>query len=533
MQRYIFILPLLLVIITRAPLVTAPFVYDDIPLVAEHPHLGEQGFIRELFSRDYGLEFSGKPAGYYRPFLMIINWSLHQLSGPSPVIYHGFSLVVFIATLILLIYAGTQLSDEFGRSIAFVAGCLYAVHPTRTETIGQFASLPDLLIELLSLLLLILLIRRWKHPNSSLSGPMAGAALVGLIAGITKESALFIVPAIAISALLIKHQGTGRRTLLPIAITALIGLCGAIGLRWWSGVQVQHHLASYARALLSDQAGTANAGIWRSLVDLLLPRPAQSRFLIEVSNSYFWVPLLLLTGCLFLAIWGFCLHAGKAAGALLTAWLGAGMLSLTLVVISHVAYSQRYLPAAPFILLLAAAATTLRRWVLPPSSLLPRAAGSAYLVFLMIFSLQGALSFRSENSFYSHQAAYAAPNDPSAYIALAITAAKQGDLQAMGQHISFAEICAPRHRDVGKIKATYARYLLDAKRPDLALEELERAITNFPDNPDLVALQAVALAQQGRLRDGADAIRQAIQMAPSNSAFRVLQKQIERDLKTQ
>ncbi len=44
MRRYWFLLPFLLAVIVRAPMIAPAFVYDDVPLVEEHEHLDEPAF---------------------------------------------------------------------------------------------------------------------------------------------------------------------------------------------------------------------------------------------------------------------------------------------------------------------------------------------------------------------------------------------------------------------------------------------------------------------------------------------------------
>jgi tetratricopeptide (TPR) repeat protein len=529
MRRYWFLLPFLLAVIVRAPMIAPAFVYDDVPLVEEHEHLDEPAFAGEVFKRDYGLEFTGKPVGYYRPLLMLINVGLHRIAGRSPVAYHSFSLIVFGVTLFLLMTAARRLFRPHGNSVALAAGCLYAVHPARTEMIGQFASLPDLLIELMATGLLILLVTEHRDRILRRTASHVAAIGIGLCAGLTKESSFFIIPAMAATVLFSMPRRTERPAWL-CATGAIAGLGGAMLLRWHSGVAAQHHPVSYLKALLSDRAGTAVAGLWRAVQDLTIPRPVQVLYLVEGGDSFIWVILLLLAASILLATWALCLRNGKLTGALLIAWFGASSLNLAMVVASRVAYSERYLSVVPAVLAIAIVSTTLRRWVFAPSSKLPAAVGVAYIIALSIFSIQGGLAFRSEEGFFQHMATYASPRDPCVAIALATVAAKRGDLNAMERHIAEAAARSPNHADVQDIRAVFARRLLDANQPLEALRVAEKVLATAPNHVDSIALKAVALAQLGRLEDGRKAILDAVHMDPTNKAFRVLLSEIERDI---
>jgi len=534
MKRYWILVPLLLAIAVRSPLIAPVFVYDDIPLIAEHAHLGEPSFVREVFRRDYGLEFCGRAAGYYRPLLMAINVGLYQIAGPNPRVYHTFSLIVFCITLLVLMAMVRVCFPDYGNGFALVVACLYAVHPARIETVGMFASLPDQLIELLALSMVLLLAvvdRRGSAAGQAARITAYGfAALIGLAAGLTKESAFFVFTAMALTAMLYGWR-SGRSIAGICGLATGLGLGVAAAMRLGAHIIEQSAILDCTRALVSGKSGVAVAGLLRSLLDLYLPRPVMFRYLIEPRAGAMWIVPLLLFGVLLLLLWGRRLRRDRLVGALLLAWFGASMLNLCLIVASQVAYSERYLPVIPAVLSLCFVAAVISQLMVASRSKLPLTLAAIFTAGFAGFAAHGALAFRSEEAFFSYLSTYAAPHDPAPQVSLAMTAGKRGQLEVMKRHIQIAASQAPLHTDVRAVKTRFARYLLDAGQPGNALTNLDAFIAEFPDHADNLALKAVALAQLGQFEDAQIWIGNAVEMAPTNAVFRVLLEQIERNAK--
>jgi len=196
----VWVLPVLIALIVHLPVLWGGFVYDDVPLIEKHKLLGDSGFIVDVWTRDYGLEFTGDEVGYYRPLFMSMVAALRQLFGVAPVVFHLFSLFWFavaaglvasVLRLAMASFSGGERNSSAAATVAVVGGVFYAVHPMRVETVSLVMSLPDLLVEILALWLV------WSVLQSrQKSGHVWVATVVGLVAamagGLIKESAFFL-----------------------------------------------------------------------------------------------------------------------------------------------------------------------------------------------------------------------------------------------------------------------------------------------------------------------------------------------------
>jgi tetratricopeptide (TPR) repeat protein len=134
------------------PSVVAGYVYDDLPLVRDNPYAHGFDQLRHAFTT-YFWSIGAAEHGslrYYRPLVTvtyILNW---VMAGGKPWLFHFFNASVHAATTYLVV----RIADRWtGRSIlALAVGAVFAIHPSRTESVDWIAGRTDVLMTFFLLL---------------------------------------------------------------------------------------------------------------------------------------------------------------------------------------------------------------------------------------------------------------------------------------------------------------------------------------------------------------------------------------------
>ena len=230
-------LPALLAIAIHLPALWADLFLDDRPVIVEHPRIADAGFIKEIFARDYGQELGvQQEVGYYRPLLMVINYGLYRLFGPSPFGYHTTVLLLFALSCSLLTAVAMRALGDGRRLLALTMGCLAAVHPIRTEFAVFFTTMPDLLMEIYGLLIIGICLERAKKLPQSVR--LAALALLALSAGVTKETSFFIVSSMGATLCFVGLFNHDARRRILEGLSLFLGLGSAMILRFGLGVSL-------------------------------------------------------------------------------------------------------------------------------------------------------------------------------------------------------------------------------------------------------------------------------------------------------
>ena len=134
------------------PSVALGFVYDDLLLVRDNPHVHALSELPRAFTTqfwDIGAAHRGA-LPYYRPLVTVsylLNW---LLGGARPWMFHCFNAVVHAATVYL---AARIVRRWTGRTvIALAVAALFAVHPSRTESVEWISGRTDVLMTFFLLL---------------------------------------------------------------------------------------------------------------------------------------------------------------------------------------------------------------------------------------------------------------------------------------------------------------------------------------------------------------------------------------------
>jgi protein O-mannosyl-transferase len=119
------------------------FVYDDLWQVLGNPYIKSFGFLPKIFGTTvWSFRGAQGVSNYYRPMMTLSYLICYKLFGP---LAYGFHLanVCFHAGVTVLVFAVAL--ELFGdRALAWVAACLFALHPVHTESVDWIAAITGL-----------------------------------------------------------------------------------------------------------------------------------------------------------------------------------------------------------------------------------------------------------------------------------------------------------------------------------------------------------------------------------------------------
>jgi protein O-mannosyl-transferase len=186
----------LLAVLVFAPAVGGGWIYDDNPLIAENPYVHSvswwpRWFVTDFWDVNEEIVRLGSRMVYWRPAVTAsyaIDW---QVSGGSPTYFHLVNLmyhavVAALAFVVLRRWVGTTVP-------AFIAAILFAIHPTKAESVAWIAGRTDVLCMIAVLVASQGIARR-------LEGRRYGLLLevVGTIAAYTCKEQAIVLPIFAV-----------------------------------------------------------------------------------------------------------------------------------------------------------------------------------------------------------------------------------------------------------------------------------------------------------------------------------------------
>ncbi len=547
LRRHPAVAPMLAAVLVHLPGVFGTFVYDDVPLIPEHAELSRADFVGEIWARDYGLEFARQPKGFYRPVFMSAVFGIYSICGPTPIAFHLFSLLCFIAATVLVTLAAARAAPK-NPGLAIFIGVLYALHPTRVEVVSLFMSLPDLLVEIAALVTFLILLREDERmPRRIPFRATAVCAALALTAGLTKESAFFYLAPLAVTAIvrsIWKHGAHAALPTLPVPVGTGLGLVAAFATRVLVGIHNPVSIVGSTMRLLDDRSLPALYTLVLSIRELVIPEPVVFWRQLPSSPSGAATVAVLLILVFLAAGWVVLLRARQAGGVLLLGWLGGNTLNLLLLTAGGYPYSQRYLAVAPALLLLCLAGhhvfhSLSRRIVfdklrtLTGLRRLPAFVLALYLVLHGAYALSGVFQCWSPLGFFlaMHEAS---PRDvvPLGAVAQSLNDQAAPALQ-VETRVRQATALDAGHPQVPLLhNMVIKRYLADGSFTE-ALRFADWSLDLFPDDSDKTALRAVALASLGRYEQALAAIGQAMTARPDSAEYRLLQTQIQGNMQSE
>lgn len=179
--------------------VTFGFVYDDHQQLVGNPFIHSSAQLWSGLTSDvWGFKSPGLVwSNYWRPAFVFWNFLNWQIFGPYPAGWHLLNLALHVVVVLLAFNLLMRL--RLPRALAFLAAAIFAVHPTRVESIVWVAGSTDVLAAT-GLLVALHQVLSWRetHRGSHLTWALAGFAFAIL----SKEVALaglLLVPVVASS----------------------------------------------------------------------------------------------------------------------------------------------------------------------------------------------------------------------------------------------------------------------------------------------------------------------------------------------
>ncbi len=525
-SQRLWLLPVCVAILLHLPSLFCPLLYDDVLLIETHPLLKTPGFLAQLWHRDYGLEFARFEMGYYRPLFTLIVYLCHAIWGSTAFCYHAVSLILFASTTALVTRVAALASNR-SRTVAIAAGLLYAVHPARLETVNFFMSLPDLLIEVAALALCLHLLRlKDATPDPSRWRTAAFCLPLAALAAITKESAFFIFPALALTALAYaaRRASPARRHTTIAALALFAGLGLGMGARAAAGIVAPISLGDSLITLLGAGAARSWQTWWQAWYEILIPQPVIFWRLASAAPSPLSLPAITLSLTLLAGLWLAALQRGRLHIALLIAWAGANAINLLLLGAAGFVYAQRYLAVAPLVIL-AALPLHLHR------AATPRAARLTWLIFGLYLAAHAGFTIAGTATCLSRVGFAAAMHERNPHDLILLGDLAESLNQA-GAPAADVEVCIRKATALNPLHTQspllhnmlIKRYLTDRDFAS-ALRVADWSLMHYPADPDKMALRAVALASLGRLPEAIAGIDAALNIQPARPEYLQLRRE--------
>ncbi len=212
---------LLAVAYARAPF--GGFVWDDVHLILRDPRLQSWSSFADVVSSSFwsgsSLTINEFYAAVYRPVISAAYLVETQFFGANPVGFHVVNIALHAVCTVLCIRWLAQRIPSAAPLGIFFGGMLFAVHPSRVETVGWISGCVDLWM----VFWILLGLRAWESRRSVLAGALFALALL------SKEVAV-VVPLL----LLTDHFLLGRSTRIwkPWSIATVI-ITAAFAFRVW------------------------------------------------------------------------------------------------------------------------------------------------------------------------------------------------------------------------------------------------------------------------------------------------------------
>ncbi|MFQ5719103.1 MAG: tetratricopeptide repeat protein [Acidobacteriota bacterium] len=194
----------------------ADFVYDDHALVEPFVSADDGPGWSDIFGQELWHDLSAQ--SYYRP-LVRLSFVADAFWSATALPFHITNLLLHIGLVLIAWRVVRHLVGD--PSLAFTAAALFAVHPVHAEAVAWISARGDLLAPLLGLgSWWMMLAGGWLTSTRQDAGrrrvpDLAGAAGLFAAALVSKETAIALVPMIAVAEWLLRRRLTGTTSSRP------------------------------------------------------------------------------------------------------------------------------------------------------------------------------------------------------------------------------------------------------------------------------------------------------------------------------
>jgi len=481
-------------------------VHDDINLVVKNQLITSWSHLPDIFTSAYW-EPLGITGGLYRPVTILSYMLEYSIAGHNPLLYHLDNILLHYLCTVLVFLIVSRVTGKFAGGL--IGSLLFAVHPVHAEAVAWVSGRSDLLASFFTLAALYTFIRTSRHRLWPFLSPLL--LLVGLM---SKETAL-VLPVLVLCYLLLFERdarGSNLRGVVSSLFPFALVLCIYMAVRF--AVLGAEFSPQDTGQVLGD-----TKGFWRALVMIrvFLEYLRLSAFPTDMQVHYMLRPpesIISAAGLLFILIAGALtalspwLARNRPVYYFFILWFPITLLPVSNIIPIGILMSDRamYMPSVSICavggLLVYAAGGPLREYG-------PRAV-TAYIGLLLVLSVFGMLTYERNKVWhddYTFNTALASsysrvieafPESGSYYSHLAFV---YGSLGRQDDALSVLREGVKADPGSQGLRLSLAKMYRDSGRYDLALAEVEQAISIDRDMPTPVSDSFVAevLYRSGRV----------------------------------
>lgn len=180
------------VAVTYANAIKSGFIFDDFPQVVNNPYIRSWQNLPAIFGSGFGrLNVTG--TNYYRPVLELsymANYALCKMWAPG---YHVTNILFHATSAIVLFFLITKLFRNI--TISFLTALIFCVHPIYTVAVTYVSGRADSMV-ITFMLISFFFILNYLYADDGGSGFLTAGCFFLLLSLLTKENAVFLIPAV-------------------------------------------------------------------------------------------------------------------------------------------------------------------------------------------------------------------------------------------------------------------------------------------------------------------------------------------------
>jgi len=172
------------------------FVHDDYEQVLTNPYIRNFHHLREIFTSSVW-SFKGDYRGasnYYRPMMSLGYLLCYRLRGPNGTVFHLANLLINVG-VVLLVFLATQRMFR-SNPVAFLAACIFALHPIHSEAVDWIAAVTELELALFYLLTYWFFLIS-ARPSGKSSIPLQAAMGASFVLALLSKEQALTLPVLA------------------------------------------------------------------------------------------------------------------------------------------------------------------------------------------------------------------------------------------------------------------------------------------------------------------------------------------------
>jgi len=488
------------------------FVWDDELLVTGNPSIRSLASIPSLFLHRLAAQLGGN---FYRPVQLASYAVDYSIWGYNPAGYHLTNLLIHLANAVILFLIILNCTGR--RTLAFLTGLFFVIHPVQTEAVAYISGRADILSGFFILVSLLLFVRSGKKFTGSFSRTVTAGSLGFFILALLTREAAVILPLLALLCgryVSSASRGNDHRRILQnrsafisLFLIALVYLLLRYLFLSVTGGTISSNPYPFSARFLSSFKVILNY-----FKILLLPSPLRMERVIAIETHPFSLsalpPLLLLTG---LAVFTVRVFKRSPPFFFGIAWFFAALLPYLnwFPLNAEMAEHWLYLPSAGFFFLLAWTVIEVeKRHPIPTRT---------FLILIVacwaILTVDRNRDWKNNLTIYT-RTARDSPGSPRANYNLGNLYLNRGDPDRAVAYLKRSRTIKPGDF---KTRRSLGKALLAQGDPERSIEELKVAVSIRPSSAEAWSELGVACSLGGRHEEAIKFLQTAVELDPGSA----------------